>query len=195
MGSLPFGHDPRPLAHRGPSPLSAARVVCSACSSIRRSPLCRCHALLSDQTHICFYHDQGGQSATGALLDHIIATHPASPRVRERATAKGQTIYEALNELVQALTRERCALAPPSAAAPTADVSHFRLTQGRSIPRAVDARSARVSGLPRQQVSAETRPFRTMSPSRMGGLTKPLCCAALRPHYVGHLVPMRRCAG
>jgi FGGY-family pentulose kinase len=41
--------------------------------------------------------NEGGQSATGALIDHVIATHPACPAERAAAEAAGQTIYEALN--------------------------------------------------------------------------------------------------
>lgn len=87
---------------------------------------------------------EGGQSATGALLDHIIATHPASPRVRERATAKGQTIYEALNELVQALARER---GVAFRAQLTRDLHVFPDFHGNRSPRADATLCGMISGL------------------------------------------------
>ncbi|WP_419900415.1 FGGY-family carbohydrate kinase [Roseomonas sp. USHLN139] len=41
--------------------------------------------------------NEGGQSATGALIDHVITTHAAYPAERAAAEAAGQTIYQALN--------------------------------------------------------------------------------------------------
>jgi ribulose kinase len=55
-------------------------------------------------THFCV---QGGQSATGALLDHVITTHPAAAQLRETAERKGRSIYEVLNDSVNALARDR----------------------------------------------------------------------------------------
>ena len=46
---------------------------------------------------------EGGQSATGALLDHIIEDHAYAPRLKEDATAKGKTVYELLNRKVTEL--------------------------------------------------------------------------------------------
>lgn len=141
----------------------------------------------------CFPHDQGGQSATGALLDHIIATHPASPRVRDRAATKGQTIYEALNELVQTLARERCAHSlhhqPP--------LQSLTPATPASSPRGVAFRAQLTRDLhvfPDFHGNRFSADHSTLSNIGVG-LTKPLCCTALRPNYVGRLVPMRRCAG
>jgi FGGY-family pentulose kinase len=44
-----------------------------------------------------FWLTEGGQSATGALIDHIIFTHPAAKALQEEATQRKQTIYELLN--------------------------------------------------------------------------------------------------
>jgi FGGY-family pentulose kinase len=41
---------------------------------------------------------EGGQSATGALIDHVITTHPAFPAAEAEARAGGGTIYERLND-------------------------------------------------------------------------------------------------
>jgi FGGY-family pentulose kinase len=46
---------------------------------------------------------EGGQSATGALVDHVIFSHPASAEVAREARRAGQTIYEALNDRLAAL--------------------------------------------------------------------------------------------
>ncbi len=43
---------------------------------------------------------EGGQSATGALLDHVIENHAYAPRLKEDAAARGQTVYELLNRKV-----------------------------------------------------------------------------------------------
>jgi FGGY-family pentulose kinase len=48
-----------------------------------------------------FWLAEGGQSATGALLDHVVASHPASPMVQKEAADRKLTIYQVLNELVE----------------------------------------------------------------------------------------------
>ena len=48
---------------------------------------------------------EGGQTATGALIDHVILTHAAAPRVLKEARRSGRTIYEVLNERVALLAR------------------------------------------------------------------------------------------
>jgi FGGY-family pentulose kinase len=40
---------------------------------------------------------EGGQSATGALIDHTIDTHARGPELRELAVRKGMTVYDLLN--------------------------------------------------------------------------------------------------
>ncbi|KAA2214023.1 FGGY-family carbohydrate kinase [Teichococcus oryzae] len=47
--------------------------------------------------------NEGGQSATGALIDHVITTHAAYPALAEEARQAGISIYQALNERVAAL--------------------------------------------------------------------------------------------
>lgn len=41
---------------------------------------------------------EGGQSATGALIDHVVAAHAAGPALAREARATGKTVYELLNE-------------------------------------------------------------------------------------------------
>jgi FGGY-family pentulose kinase len=40
---------------------------------------------------------EGGQSATGALIDHVIFSHPASVELARQARRDGSTVYEVLN--------------------------------------------------------------------------------------------------
>ena len=53
---------------------------------------------------------EGGQSATGALIDHVIQTHAAFPALQAEAARKGRTVYELLNTRLDVLAlRERVA--------------------------------------------------------------------------------------
>lgn len=49
---------------------------------------------------------EGGQSATGALIDHIIQTHPAATVLGKTARKNGQTIYECLNARLEQLAHQ-----------------------------------------------------------------------------------------
>ncbi|WP_130732533.1 FGGY-family carbohydrate kinase [Komagataeibacter xylinus] len=44
--------------------------------------------------------NEAGQSATGSLIDFIIATHPAAPALRQQAESEGRTVYQVLNDLL-----------------------------------------------------------------------------------------------
>jgi D-ribulokinase len=46
---------------------------------------------------------EGGQSATGALLHHILTTHPAHPAAEKKAYEKGLTVFEYLNKHLEML--------------------------------------------------------------------------------------------
>jgi ribulose kinase len=48
---------------------------------------------------------EGGQSATGALLHHVLTSHAAYPAAKENATAKGITVFEYLIEHLDNLRR------------------------------------------------------------------------------------------
>ncbi|XP_024543764.1 FGGY carbohydrate kinase domain-containing protein [Selaginella moellendorffii] len=50
-----------------------------------------------------FWLTEGGQSATGALIDHLISSHPASSVLLERAKLQKTSIYELLNEILDTL--------------------------------------------------------------------------------------------
>lgn len=51
--------------------------------------------------------NEGGQSATGALIDHVISTHAAYPGVRAEAEATGETVYQRLNARLERLAAAR----------------------------------------------------------------------------------------
>lgn len=47
---------------------------------------------------------EGGQSATGSLIDHVIFSHSVSARLSEEAQKTGTTIYELLNQRLDRLS-------------------------------------------------------------------------------------------
>ncbi|MGH9899607.1 MAG: FGGY-family carbohydrate kinase [Pyrinomonadaceae bacterium] len=44
---------------------------------------------------------EGGQSATGALLDYVIENHAYTPQLKRDAVAQGKTVYELLNRKIK----------------------------------------------------------------------------------------------
>lgn len=48
---------------------------------------------------------EGGQSATGALIDHVISSHAAAKPLAATAKKQGRTIYELLNERLDKLAQ------------------------------------------------------------------------------------------
>jgi FGGY-family pentulose kinase len=46
---------------------------------------------------------EGGQSATGALVDHVIFSHARAADLQRKAEASGKTVYEILNERLEEL--------------------------------------------------------------------------------------------
>lgn len=49
---------------------------------------------------------EGGQSATGALIDNVLKNHAASPALLERAATDGVSVYEIVNQTLHSLARE-----------------------------------------------------------------------------------------
>lgn len=49
--------------------------------------------------------NEGGQSATGALIDHLVTTHAAYPALIAEARRSGRSIYELLNARLEGLAR------------------------------------------------------------------------------------------
>ncbi|WDI41946.1 FGGY-family carbohydrate kinase [Bremerella sp. P1] len=50
---------------------------------------------------------EGGQSATGALIDFVIDSHQAKPELDQLADAANKSIYEVLNERLEVLSKDR----------------------------------------------------------------------------------------
>ncbi|MEW4452993.1 FGGY-family carbohydrate kinase [Bremerella sp. JC817] len=50
---------------------------------------------------------EGGQSATGVLIDFIIENHGASLQLKEAAKASGKSVYEVLNDRLDSLASDR----------------------------------------------------------------------------------------
>ncbi|XVE71789.1 hypothetical protein DITRI_Ditri10aG0180100 [Diplodiscus trichospermus] len=66
-----------------------------------------------------YWLTEGGQSATGALLDYIIENHAASPRLANRAASQKTSLFLLLNNMLESMMREmQC----PFIAALTEDV-------------------------------------------------------------------------
>ncbi len=53
-----------------------------------------------------FWLTEGGQSATGALIDHVIDSHVRSPALHAQAEARGTTVYALLNAVIAKLARQ-----------------------------------------------------------------------------------------
>lgn len=84
--------------------------------------------------------NEGGQSATGALVDHVIASHARGPELRAEAERRGATVYDLLNERLEAL-----AAGAPAALA--ADLHVLPYFHGNRSPRADPTLAGMVSGL------------------------------------------------
>ncbi|KAJ3045117.1 hypothetical protein HDV00_011842 [Rhizophlyctis rosea] len=50
---------------------------------------------------------EGGQSATGKTLDFVLSLHPAITQAKQEASAKNISVYEYLNDRLQALAQEQ----------------------------------------------------------------------------------------
>ncbi|QKJ87979.1 Ribulokinase [Paramixta manurensis] len=78
-----------------------------------------------------FWLNEGGQSATGALIDHMIQSHPCYATLLEQATSLGRTIYEMLNDILRKLAGE-----PEKIAFLTRDIHMLPYFHGNRSPRA-----------------------------------------------------------
>ncbi|MCQ4160042.1 FGGY-family carbohydrate kinase [Roseomonas sp. GC11] len=85
---------------------------------------------------------EGGQSATGALIDHVITTHAAHPALAEAARQAGETIYQALNREVA-----RLAAGLPFPALLTEGLHVMPDFHGNRSPRADASLRGMISGL------------------------------------------------
>lgn len=85
---------------------------------------------------------EGGQSATGALIDHVIFTHSRSAEVVEQGDKEGKTVYEVLNGILDRLS-ERVAF--PGLL--TRNLHVFPDFHGNRSPRADPSLRGMISGL------------------------------------------------
>jgi FGGY-family pentulose kinase len=86
--------------------------------------------------------NEGGQSATGSLIDHVVQTHAAYPGMLEQARAAGQSIYQRLNAEL-----ERLAASVAVPAALTEGLHVMPDFHGNRSPRADQTLRGMVSGL------------------------------------------------
>lgn len=87
---------------------------------------------------------EGGQSATGALIDHVIFSHAAAPALAKEAQAAGTTIYELLNGRLESLARREKVAHP---AALTCELHVQPDFHGNRSPRANPTLKGVISGL------------------------------------------------
>lgn len=88
--------------------------------------------------------NEGGQSATGALIDHVIHSHAAAAGLKAEADRRGRTIYELLNERLDALAKAEGAV---HAAELTRDLHVQPDFHGNRSPRADPTLRGVVAGL------------------------------------------------
>jgi FGGY-family pentulose kinase len=85
---------------------------------------------------------EGGQSATGALIDHVIHSHARGAALSAEASASGTTVYALLNREL-----DRLAAAQSFPAALTTDLHVYPDFHGNRSPRADASLRGMVSGL------------------------------------------------
>lgn len=91
-----------------------------------------------------FWLTEGGQSATGALLDYVVENHVASPHLANRAASLGVSVFEVLNKLLESTMHEMKA---PFLAALTEDLHVLPDFHGNRSPIADPRAKGMVSGL------------------------------------------------
>jgi FGGY-family pentulose kinase len=87
-----------------------------------------------------FWLTEGGQSATGALIDHVIFSHARGIELREEAHRRGTSVYAILNEHLDKMTA-------PFPAALARDVHVLPDHHGNRSPRADATLRGMISGL------------------------------------------------
>ncbi|MGH7049725.1 MAG: FGGY-family carbohydrate kinase [Acetobacteraceae bacterium] len=85
--------------------------------------------------------NEGGQSATGALIDHLVTTHAAWPALSAEAKAQGRSIYEVLNARLAGLAEGK---APERLTSGLHVLPDFH---GNRSPRADPSLTGMISGL------------------------------------------------
>jgi FGGY-family pentulose kinase len=85
---------------------------------------------------------EGGQSATGALIDHVITSHARAAELEERAKAERTTVYALLNGRLSEMAE-----GAPFPAALTAELHVLPYFHGNRSPRADPSLRGAVQGL------------------------------------------------
>ncbi|MGV3000670.1 FGGY-family carbohydrate kinase [Vibrio sp.] len=93
-----------------------------------------------------YWLNEGGQSATGALIDHMISSHPLYSEAIELAKSQNKTIYQLLNEKLLKLagTHEKIAYL-------TQDMHILPYFHGNRSPRANPHLTGTITGLTMSQ--------------------------------------------
>ncbi|KAA8535566.1 hypothetical protein F0562_030548 [Nyssa sinensis] len=91
-----------------------------------------------------YWLTEGGQSATGALLDHIIESHVAAPHLANRAASRNISLFELLNKMLESMMHD---LGSPFLAALTADIHVLPDFHGNRSPIADPKAKGMVCGL------------------------------------------------
>jgi len=89
-----------------------------------------------------FWLTEGGQSATGALIDHVVHSHVRAVELKEDAERRGTSVYALLNERLDGLAEE-CAFP----AELTAELHVLPYFHGNRSPRANPRLRGMISGL------------------------------------------------
>jgi FGGY-family pentulose kinase len=90
---------------------------------------------------------EGGQSATGALIDHVIQSHARGAGLAEDAAARGTTVYALLNGILDRMSPLGDARGEAFPAALTRDLHVYPDFHGNRSPRADASLCGMVSGL------------------------------------------------
>lgn len=89
-----------------------------------------------------FWLNEGGQSVTGALIDHVIQSHPCYQELLAQGKTNDQTIYEVLNALLRRMAGE-----PENIAFLTQDIHMLPYFHGNRSPRANPTLTGSLTGL------------------------------------------------
>lgn len=89
-----------------------------------------------------YWLNEGGQSATGALIDHIIYSSSCYDKLNQQAKSNGKTIYQLLNDLLLKLAGK-----PENIAFLSTDLHILPYFHGNRSPRADASLNGMISGL------------------------------------------------
>ncbi len=93
-----------------------------------------------------YWLNEGGQSATGALIDHVITSHPLYDSVKIQAGKVGKTVYQLLNDRLLSLAGSK-----DNIAFLTKDIHVLPYFHGNRSPRANAHLTGTVTGLKMSQ--------------------------------------------